>query len=249
MAVIHYFLIGALLLAAGIILFLRNHILATQPQRAQQKTKAKNSNINTKYAVKKRPKQQDIMEHILNIVDSKQPESVEQLLKLLYQEHSIAKNEIMDCIMLLQKQGKLMFVDRSVPPLTSKNWFFSSETAWFCVITILAIASAAVLLTVNGQTSSIYYVRPLLVSVFVLYIPGYSLTKALFIKKELGSIERTALSILMSISLVLAIAFIFNYTPWGIRLVPLTLSLLAVTLISSIVALIRDYRSRFKKKA
>lgn len=198
-------------------------------------------------AVKKRPKQQDIIEHIMNIVDSKQPESVEQLLKLVSQEHSAHKNEIMNCIMLLQKQGKLMFVDRSAPPLTSKNWFFSSETVWFWVITIFAIVSAAKLLTVS-EVASIDYVRYLLVSAFVVYIPGYSMTRALFIKKEMDSIERTVLSIVMSVGLVTSVAFVLNYTSWGIRLVPVTFSLLILTLTFSIVALIRENRIRLRKK-
>jgi len=253
MAVIHYFLIGVSLLAAGLVLFLRNRIMPTEPQQTMimktQKMNTENPSDNAKSVVIKRPKQQDIIEHIMDIVDSKQPESVEQLLRLLSQEYAIDKKEIMECIMLLQNQGKLRFVSGSPLPLSSKKWFFSTETVWFWVITILAVVTAAVLLDVTEQSSSIYYVRPLLASAFVLYVPGYSMTKALFTKKELDSIEKTALSIVMSVSLVLAIAFIFNYTPWGIRLVPVTLSLLVVTLISSIVALVRGYRSRFRKKA
>ena len=253
MTVIHYFLIGVLLIAAGLVLFLRNRIQATetiQPTLMKtQKMITKNQSNNAKSVVIKRRKQYSIIENILDIVNSKQPESVEQLLRLVSQKYLIVdKKEIMECIMLLQKQGKLRFVSSSSSPLSSKRWLFSTETVWFWVITILAVVTTAVLLDVTEQSSSIYYMRPLLSSVLVLYVPGYSMTRALFTKTELDSIEKTSLSIVMSVSLVLAIAFIFNYTPWGVKLVPVTLSLLVVTLLSSIVGLVRDYRRRFRKK-
>ena len=35
-----------------------------------------------------------------------------------------------------------------------------------------------------------------------------------------------------------------NYTPWGIRLTPITLSLLGFTLICALIALLREYQAK-----
>jgi uncharacterized membrane protein len=48
--------------------------------------------------------------------------------------------------------------------------------------------------------------------------------------ENLDNIERIALSLGMSIALVPIIGLFLNYTPWGIRLTPIVLSLLALTI-------------------
>ena len=58
------------------------------------------------------------------------------------------------------------------------------------------------------------------------------------------TIERLALSIGMSLVLVPIVGLILNYTPWGIRLTPITLSLLALTIVFATAALFREYQTR-----
>ncbi|MBN1235721.1 MAG: DUF1616 domain-containing protein [Methanotrichaceae archaeon] len=65
----------------------------------------------------------------------------------------------------------------------------------------------------------------------VLFVPGYSLIAALFPKKaDLEGIERTALSFGLSIAVVPLIGLGLNYTPWGIRLTPVVISLAIFTI-------------------
>jgi len=60
---------------------------------------------------------------------------------------------------------------------------------------------------------------------FLLFFPGYTLIAALFPRKgSLGGVERIALSFGLSIAVVPLIGLILNYTPWGIRLVPILVS-------------------------
>ena len=66
---------------------------------------------------------------------------------------------------------------------------------------------------------------------FILLVPGYTLIFALFPEKEarhrgIGPVERIALSLGMSIAIVPLIGLGLNYTPWGIRLEPILVSLL-----------------------
>jgi uncharacterized membrane protein len=74
----------------------------------------------------------------------------------------------------------------------------------------------------------------------VLFIPGYVLVAALFPgKDDLDGIERLALSFGLSIAVVPLIGFVLNYTPWGIRLDPIVVSLVIFT---SAMLVIAQYR-------
>jgi uncharacterized membrane protein len=65
----------------------------------------------------------------------------------------------------------------------------------------------------------------------VLFLPGYALIAALFpAKSDLDGIERLALSFGLSIAVVPLIGLGLNYTPWGIRLIPILISLSVFTI-------------------
>lgn len=74
----------------------------------------------------------------------------------------------------------------------------------------------------------------------VLFIPGYVLIAALFPgKADLDGIERLALSFGLSIAIVPLIGLVLNYTPWGIRLDPIVVSLV---IFAAAMVLVAQYR-------
>lgn len=74
----------------------------------------------------------------------------------------------------------------------------------------------------------------------VLFLPGYALIAALFpAKADLDGIERTALSFGLSVAVVPLIGLGLNYTPWGIRLLPILISLSVFTLVMCGLAYLR----------
>ncbi|MFC1915597.1 DUF1616 domain-containing protein [Chloroflexota bacterium] len=77
----------------------------------------------------------------------------------------------------------------------------------------------------------------------VLFLPGYTLIAALFPKANtLDGIERVGLSFGLSLAAVPISALILNYTPWGIRLYPVLISLAIFIFVASIFAWYRRYR-------
>ena len=75
---------------------------------------------------------------------------------------------------------------------------------------------------------------------FVLFFPGYVFITALFPnRKELDNLERLALSFGLSIAIVPLIGLALNYTPWGIRLIPILVSLTVFNLAFGILAIYR----------
>jgi uncharacterized membrane protein len=84
---------------------------------------------------------------------------------------------------------------------------------------------------------------------FVLFFPGYTLIAALFpARDDLDSIERVALSFGLSIAVVPLLGLILNYTPWGIRLYPILLTLFVFTIMMSIIAIYRRNKLSFEKR-
>ncbi|KLK87515.1 hypothetical protein SZ63_10655 [Methanoculleus sediminis] len=79
--------------------------------------------------------------------------------------------------------------------------------------------------------------RVVVVLPFILFIPGYLLTAALFpARDDLDGIERIALSLGVSIAAVPLFSFALNYTPWGIRLDSIAVTLLAFSLVAGLIA-------------
>jgi uncharacterized membrane protein len=82
--------------------------------------------------------------------------------------------------------------------------------------------------------------RILLSLPLVLFLPGYSLVVLLFPRKnDLSIIERAALSFVLSLAIVPLLGLVLNFTPFGIRLIPILITLSAFTISLSVVAWIR----------
>jgi len=83
-------------------------------------------------------------------------------------------------------------------------------------------------------------VRIILGLLLVLFLPGYSLIAALFPgKDDLDGIERIALSFGLSIAVVPLLGLALNYTPFGIRLVPILIVLSVFTVSLAVIAGVR----------
>lgn len=149
------------------------------------------------------------------------------------------REEAAKTVYKLWKKG---FVDitPSNPPKTPLRYIFSLESAWFQALTILLIAT--VLSVFYVKDPPLIYVRYVLGSLFVLYLPGFTLIETLYPRgDELEPLERLALSIGLSLALVPLVGLILNYTPWGIRLTPITLSLALLSEALAVAAVLRKY--------
>ena len=133
------------------------------------------------------------------------------------------------------EDGRVRLVDPS-PPRSRLNFFFSIYSLWFwSVVGFLGFMIFSIILI--PQTYPLNYIRIGTGSIFVLYVPGYTLLEALFLRRnELERLERFGLSIGLSIAIVPLVGFVLNYTPWGIRLDPILISLSLLTLVFAIVA-------------
>jgi len=198
--------------------------------------------------LRKEQSEKTIDQHIIDIARKNHPKTVNELIMLVQPRYPLPEEQILERILHLQNQGKITLKNNqaSITPLL-RSYVFSSNASWYWTIIAVAAATAALVFAVPENAYPIVYARYVLGTIFVLFLPGYSLIKALFPEKELDNVERTALSMGMSIALVPITGLILNYTPWGIRTTPVTLSLLALTTIFATAAIMREHQTKTKQ--
>ena len=179
---------------------------------------------------------------LLKLVQDKKPANLQQLVDLTKSETGfVQEQEIMQHIIRLESQGKLALKEpliRTPPELST--YLKTIGAAWYWVTIILATTTALTVFTIQWDSNPLIYIRNILGVIFVTFLPGYSLIKLLFPKKEIDHIERTALSIGISLALVPITGLTLSYTPWGIQTAPITISLLFLTILFATAAIIRQ---------
>ncbi len=165
--------------------------------------------------------------------------TLEELVEYL-EERGLKEHEAIKLVYQLWLRKRVDIID-PYPPRTLTEYFFSTHSLWFWFWTAFIVLTVVIVLLIP-PTPPITYVRYIAGSVFVLFVPGYSLIEALYPKREeLEPLERFALSIGLSLALVPLVGLVLNYTPWGIRLTPVTLSLSTLSISLLVVAVIRKF--------
>jgi len=198
----------------------------------------------------KKPAEDELDQQIIHTVETAKPETVQQLIDQVQALSSKPKQEILNRIMQLQQEEKIHLKPPQTPtPEKLSSYLRSNHAVWYWITMTLTLTTMLVVFVVPENDFPLVYLRYVLGTIFVLWLPGYAFIKALFPEKEFDSIERVALSIGMSLALVPIVGLLLNYTPWGIRLTPIVLSLTTLTLAFATTAIAREYQIRIKQDA
>ena len=183
--------------------------------------------------------------NILMLIQQHRPTTVEELIDLLVREFDIPRKIALERIINLENEGKLSLKPAPVEtPVDLYEYVRLPEARWFWVTILLLIITSISVFFITEKNFPSIYLRYLLSSLFLLFLPGFSLIKALFPAKELDDIERITFSLGTSIAIVPVIGLILNYTPIGIRLIPLTLSILILTLVLASIGIYREHQEK-----
>ncbi len=164
------------------------------------------------------------------------------LVDELTQELGYKRDRVLNRLMELEAKKKIVIQEKT-PYRSFFNYAVSTYSLWFWGAAIATLLSL-VLISVTGGVA--LYLRYVFGGLLILFLPGYSLIEFLYAKKkELDELTRIALSIGLSLAIVPLVGLALNYTPFGIRLVPVALSLALVTLILLVLAL-RKKHSYYK---
>lgn len=123
--------------------------------------------------------------------------------------------------------------------LFAPEWMDLWFTVAFCTLTVITVFTPVI-----RETP----LRTVVGLVFMLFVPGYALVAALFPDQgeqpdtggaTLSGVDRAVVAFGTSILLVPLVGLALNYTPWGIRLVPVIVALVGLTFLLCGAAVIR----------
>jgi len=140
--------------------------------------------------------------------------------------------------LLSLQRGKKVTVQEASPYSTLSSYVQSPYSLWLWTAAGAVVVSLVLIWATSGVA---LYLRYVFGGALVLFLPGYALIEALYPKRELDELTRFALSIGLSLALSPLTGLVLNYTPFGIRLIPVALSLATLTLILLVVALTRKH--------
>lgn len=199
----------------------------------------------------------ELSREIIEIVKEKNPQNIQQLIDIVKSRHLFTTEQrILETVLALQEMGKLSLEDPILqPPQGSSENVKISKFLWYWITLTFAFITVFAILVVPEYLQIFGVLRVFLGSSFVFWFPGYSFVKALFPTKssnltpaDFETAERIALNMGMSLAIVPIVGLFLYYTPWGISLAPVVLSLVAFTLIFSTFAVARE-RLSTKNKA
>jgi hypothetical protein len=182
------------------------------------------------------------------IIDSIQMDRnlrLEDLLDDVSLEGGYKQESIVHELMLMQDEG-IVDLYESKKCQTFVQYMVSPNSVWFLgSIATIAVTLALVfvpLYLLSFFSEPVVYLRYFFGSVLVLFLPGYSLMEALFVKKSsFDDLTKYALSFVMSLALVTLISLVLGVSPIGLETLPITVSVALFTIILLFIALKRRY--------
>lgn len=193
-----------------------------------------------------------IDDYILRVTETEEPETVRDLIILLKKRLGLSEKQIIDRILSLQDSGRLSLEDAGTSQ--DKPYLSSSRATWYWATMALGLATVASVITIPENDYPRVLMRYLLGSVFIMFLPGYSVLRSIFPEhmtvsgkgREVEVAERIVLAIVMSMALVPVVGLLLNYTPFGLSTNSITMSLLTLTLTFATAGAILEQRRETK---
>ena len=172
----------------------------------------------------------------------KHPATVGELTRQVQAENGVDEVDLFETIKSMVHEQAIALLPPAYEIATFLDYLFTITLSGWLWATLIAIALTLPVVAITPDVFPLSVPRWILGSIFVLFLPGYSLLQLLFPKdSDLDSLERFALDVGVSLALVPLIGLMLNFTSWGIRLIPIMASLAGFTIIVSVGAAVRKY--------
>ncbi len=167
-----------------------------------------------------------------------QPIPLARLVKELSNELPYDFDRIVSIVLGLQV-GKKIVIREPVPYKRFMDYLLSPISFWFWEVSVATMASLGFVFASSGLA---LFLRYIFGSVLVLFLPGYALVGFIYFKRDdLDYLTRISVSFVMSLALTTLVGLAVNFTPLGITLFPVALSLTVVTLGLLLLTVFRKY--------
>ncbi len=163
---------------------------------------------------------------------------VAKLVKDVSSELACKPDKIISEIIRLQRDNKILISEPSAYR-RFRDYLRSPISLWFWELVVATIVSLGL---VSASSGSVLYLRYVFGSVLVLFLPGYSLLGFVYFKKtDLDQLTRASVSFVMSLALTTLVGLVLSFSPFGITLIPIALSIAAITVGLLLLTSLRKY--------
>ena len=181
-----------------------------------------------------------LAESVLRFSEENPGVDVSDLVMRVSESEGVRFEKVARSLHSLWEGGRIRLSNTS-PPRGVVGYLFSHYSVWFWLACAALISSLASIYLFPAW-APFSYIRIALGFISALYLPGAALVEALYPKEEdLEELERFAVSVGVSVAVTPLVGFMLNFTPWGIRLDPLVVSITCLTLILGLFAVWRKF--------
>ena len=182
---------------------------------------------------------------ILDILETKQPENVKELVKLVQEQVDAKLENIEKEVKSLHRKGLVSLEEQAIHKENFIGFLSPKKSLWFWIIIATSLLSFASIMLIPETGTPLSYLRYVFGFVLVAFLPGYCLTETLFPKETaLDIIERITFSIGLSFAITALVGLFLSFTPIGLTLPTALPALGSVVIVLAIVALIRKYKTQ-----
>lgn len=185
----------------------------------------------------------DLKDVILEILETKQPDNVKELIQIVQQQIDASLDEIEKEIKILHKKG-LVTLEKPNAHKQDFTYFISSKNSrWFWIIIAISLLSFISIISLPETEIPFSYIRYMFGFILTAFLPGFCLTETLFPKvSALDKIERITFSIGLSFVVTALTGLFLSFTSIGLTLETALPALSSLVIILAIVALYRKYK-------
>jgi len=137
-------------------------------------------------------------------------------------DRTITFEEVRDAIYQLKKEEEIE-VFESNTEVSFLNYIKNISESFPFWLTVLI--SSIMLITIYLLPQTLTSFRIVVGGILVFLIPGYASIQLLFPAKDMEITQQVVLSVGLSLAIVPLIGLLLNYSPWGLRLEPVMVSL------------------------
>lgn len=182
---------------------------------------------------------------ILDVLETDQPENVEQLVRLVQNQVDASLDEIKAEIKKLHKKGMVSLDEPMVPKHNFVQFLSAKDNYWFWIIIATSVLCFASIVFIPESLGLISYIRYVFAFVLVAFLPGYCLTKTLFPKQTtLDQIEQITFSIGLSFAITTLMGLFLSFSSIGLTLLTTLPALGFTVLVLAVLALVRTYQKQ-----
>jgi len=161
-----------------------------------------------------------------------------RLVRDLSDELAYKPDQIVSAIIRLKTERKIL-IREPVVYRRFPDYLLSPISMWFWEVALATLASLGLIFASSGWA---LYFRYVFGGLMVLFLPGYSLVGFIYSEKnDLDYLTRITLSFALSLAIATLVGLVLNFTPFGITLFAVALSLGTVTIGLLLLTALRRY--------